>query len=103
MHRSKGNPKLHELCAELQLALHSVIHAVLIAHDSKKATGWFRGKIKLFGLSDQWKAALPAANFLIKYTKKDTGDVLMGDEARELKTSNYGPGEWWLLLEPVPV
>ena len=75
---------------------------VLVAHNSKKATGWYRGKIKLFGVSEEWKAVLPAANFLIKYAKKDTGDVLMGDEAHELTTSNYGPGEWWLLLDPVP-
>ena len=48
-------------------------------HDSKEATGWYRGKIKLFGVSDAWKANLPNANFLIKYTKKDTGDALQGD------------------------
>ena len=40
------------------------------------------------------------ANFLIKYTRKDTGDVLQGDEARVLTMRNYGPGEWWLLLDP---
>ena len=73
---------------------------VLVAHDSKAATGWYCGKIKLFGVSDAWKANLPNANFLIKYTKKDTGDALQGDEARELTMRNYGPGEWWLLLDP---
>ena len=75
---------------------------MLVAHDSKAATGWYRGKIKLFGVSEAWKERLPKANFLIKYTKKDTADVLQGDEARELTTHNYGPGEWWLLLEPAP-
>ena len=37
---------------------------------------------------------------VIKYTRKDTGDVLQGDEARVLTMRNYGPGEWWLLLDP---
>ena len=44
----------------------------------------------------------PNANFVIKYTKKDTDNALQGDEARELTTHNYGTSEWWLLLEPVP-
>ena len=58
------------------------------------------GSWGLGGVSDAWKANLPNANFLIKYTRKDTGDVLQGDEARVLTMRNYGPGEWWLLLDP---
>ena len=74
---------------------------VLVAHDSQKATGWYRGKIKLYGVLEAWKEACPNANFLIKYTKKDTDSTLQGDEARELTVRNYGPGEWWLLLDSV--
>ena len=43
----------------------------------------------------------PTANFLVKYTKKDTGNALDGDSAIELSPANYGKGEWWLLLDPV--
>ena len=37
-------------------------------------------------------------NFLIKYTMKETGNALEGDEALELTTANYGRDELWLLL-----
>ena len=40
------------------------------------------------------------ANFLVTYTKKETGGLLNGEEARELSSRNYGPDEWWLLLDP---
>ena len=51
---------------------------------------WYLGRIKLFGVSDSWKRVLPAANFLFKYNKKDTGNMLAGDEALELSPANYG-------------
>ena len=75
---------------------------VLVAHERTKTLepGWYLGRIKLFGVSDSWKSALPTANFLVKYNKKDTGNMLGGDEALELSPANYGRDEWWLLLEP---
>ena len=65
--------------------------------------GWYVGKVKLFGdgISQAWKRACPAANFLIKYIKKETGDALDGDSALALTKDNYGRDEWWLLLNPV--
>ena len=44
---------------------------------------------------------VPSANFLVKYTKKETGNALDGNSALELATHNYGRDEWWLLLDPV--
>ena len=41
------------------------------------------------------------ANFIVKYTNKDTGNALCGEEGCELSKSKYGVDEWWLLLEPV--
>ena len=43
------------------------------------------------------------ANFLIRYTKKEThGEMKEGqEEARELSAGNYGREEWWLLLDPI--
>ena len=35
----------------------------------------------------------PTTNFLVKYTKKDTGNALDGDSAIELSPANYGKGE----------
>lgn len=74
---------------------------VLIAHEATKnlEADWHIGKIKLYGVSDAWKKVCPTANFLIKYTKKETGNALEGDEALELTAANYGRDEWWLLLE----
>ena len=76
---------------------------VLIAHERTKTLnpGWYMGKVKLVGVSAAWKKICPTANFLIKYTKKDTGNALDGDSAIELSPANYGKGEWWLLLDPV--
>ena len=48
----------------------------------------------------KWKKQCETANFLVTYTKKDTGGLLNGEEARELSSRNYGTDEWWLLLDP---
>ena len=78
---------------------------VLIAHERTKALepGWYMGKISVCGdgVSPAWKKLLPSANFLVKYTKKETGNALDGNSALELATHNYGRDEWWLLLDPV--
>ena len=34
------------------------------------------------------------ANFIVQYTKKQTGNALQGDEARELSARNCGADEW---------
>jgi len=47
----------------------------------------------------KWKKQCETANFLVTYTKKDTGGLLNGEEARELSSRNYGTDEWWLLLD----
>ena len=46
-------------------------------------------------VSASWKKACPSANFLVKFTKKETDDALDGDEGLELATHNYGRDEWW--------
>ena len=76
---------------------------VLVAHERTKSTeaGWYLGKIKLFGVSAAWKRACPSANFIVKYTKRETNNMLDGDSALELAAHNYGRDEWWLLLDPV--
>ena len=78
---------------------------MLVAHERTRSLepGWYIGKIKLYGVSDTWKQVCPSANFLVKYTKKETGNALEGDEALELTASKYGHDEWWLLLEPSAV
>ena len=79
---------------------------MLIAHERTKTLepSWYIGKISVFGdgVTPAWKKVCPSANFLVKYTKKETGSTLDGNSALELAAHNYGRDEWWLLLDPVP-
>ena len=43
----------------------------------------------------------PSANFVIKYTAKETDKVLTGLEARELSVRTHGPTRWWVQLERI--
>ena len=77
---------------------------VLVAHERTKTleADWYMGKIHSYGLSEAWQKLCPNANFLVKYTKGEAGDVLGGcTEAVELTAEKYGHDEWWLLLEKV--
>ena len=56
-------------------------------------------RVRFVGVSAQVRLKCESANFLVTYTKKDTRGELQGDEGRELSARNYGPGEWWLLLD----
>ena len=61
-----------------------------------------RGKIPLqHPVSAAWKKACPSANFLVKFTKRETDNALDGDEGLELAAHNYGCDEWWVLLNEV--
>ena len=49
------------------------------------------------------KKSVPTATHIIEYKQKETGTKhLAGKVATELSSINYGPAEWWLLLEPAP-
>jgi hypothetical protein len=75
---------------------------VLIAHITEPI-GWHVGRVRFFGVGQKELKVCPTANFLLRYTKKETnGEIVEGQqEARELSASNYGRDEWWLLLDPV--
>ena len=59
--------------------------------------------MRFFGVSKTWLKVCPTANFLLRYTKKETdGEMKEGqEEARELAATNYGRDEWWVLLDPI--
>ena len=75
---------------------------VLVAHNTNPV-GWHIGRVRFVGVSAKWRKACPTANFLVRYTRKETnGEMTEGqEEARELSAANYGRDEWWLLLNPV--
>ena len=60
------------------------------------------GRIRFFGVGAADRKVCPTANFVVRYTKKETNAEMKEgqQEARELSASNYGCNEWWLLLEP---
>ena len=68
------------------------------AAEDRLPSRWHVGKVRFFGVGAKWKKQCETANFLVYYTKKDTGGLLNGEEARELSSRNYGTDEWWLLL-----
>ena len=49
-----------------------------------------------------FKEKCPTATHKILYFLKETDNTLQGMEVRELSTTNYGPDQWWLLLDKVP-
>jgi hypothetical protein len=65
--------------------------------------GWHIGRVRFFGVSKAWRKVFESANFLLRYTKKETnGEMKEGqEEGRELTATNYGRDEWWELLDPI--
>ena len=48
-------------------------------------------------------AGVPTATHVVEYKERETRTkALVGKVAIEFSLENYGPGEWWLLLEPSP-
>ena len=61
------------------------------------------GTVLSSAVGKAWKKILPTATHIIEYKQKETGTKhLAGKVATELSSINYGPAEWWLLLEPAP-
>ena len=75
---------------------------VLTARIDDGACGWFLGTVTSSAVGVRDKKKVPTATHVVTYTRKETGTKdLVGSVATELTSSNYGSGEWWLLLEPI--
>ena len=78
-------------------------HSGVYNDDSGGATpiGWHVGRVRFFGVSHAHKKACPTANFVLRYTKKETNaEIKEGlEEPRELSAKNYGRDELWVLLD----
>lgn len=62
--------------------------------------GWLMGKITARGVSNRDLQKTPTANFVVTYDKRRTKQrSLDGRVASTLLASNYGPCEWWILLD----
>ena len=54
-------------------------------------------------LVQEGEEGVPTATHVVEYKEKETRTkALVGKVAIEFSPENYGPGEWWLLLEPTP-
>ena len=52
-------------------------------------------------LVQEGEEGVPTATHVVEYKEKETRTkALVGKVAIEFSPKNYGPGEWWLLLEP---
>ena len=51
-------------------------------------------------LSARDKKATPTANYVVKYKKAETEQLLGGTVACELSERTYGCSAWWVVLEP---
>ena len=62
---------------------------MLVAHNSAPI-GWHVGRVRFKGVSKAWLKVCPTANYLVRYTKKETlGDMTEGqEEGRELSSTN---------------
>ena len=51
-------------------------------------------------LSARDMKATPTANYVVKYKKSETEQLLNGAVACELSVRTYGSSAWWVVLEP---
>ena len=72
---------------------------VLCAHDSQYATGWFIGTVHSRRVTPRDLRNTPTANFVVKYTAKETDKQLAGTVSTELSQAKYGCAEWWVVLQ----
>jgi hypothetical protein len=73
---------------------------ILVAHH-QDPIGWHVGRVRFFGVGNRWKKVCPTANFVVRYSKKETNGAMSDGvmEGLELSQINYGRHEWWLLLD----
>ena len=58
---------------------------MLVAHITNPI-GWRMGRVRFFGVGAKWRKVCPTANFLLRYTKKETdGAMAEGTEEANAK------------------
>lgn len=74
---------------------------IVLAMATPSARGWFRGRVASKGVSTKDLRNTPTANFVVSFDKKVTQSKhVHGRVATTLLPTNYGPSEWWILLQP---
>jgi hypothetical protein len=73
---------------------------VLHGWEDNVRTGWFLGRVARKHVTARDRQYVPTANYVVRYTAKETDGQVDGLVACELSARNYGVGQWWVLLEP---
>jgi hypothetical protein len=88
-------PPLDTRCQQRSL----VGRMILYGWENDDRTGWFVGRVAHNRLTARDKREVSTANFVVRYTAKQTNGQINGLVACELSNRTYGVSQWWVLLQ----
>ena len=72
---------------------------ILYAFEEGDRCGWFVGRVAHDRVSARDKREVPTANYVVRYTHRQTNGLIDGLVACELSARTYGASQWWVLLK----
>ena len=72
---------------------------ILYGWEDDDRTGWFVGRVAHNRVTARDKRGVPTANYIVRYTAKQTNGQIDGLVACELSARTYGDSQWWVLLQ----
>ena len=72
---------------------------ILYGWEDDDRTGWFVGRVAHNRVTARDKREVTTANFVVRYTAKQTNGQIDGLVACELSARTYGASQWWVLLQ----
>ena len=72
---------------------------ILYGWEDDDRTGWFVGRVAHNRVTARDKRGVPTANYIVRYTAKQTNGQIDGLVACELSARTYGASQWWVLLQ----
>jgi len=72
---------------------------ILYGWEADDCTGWFVGRVARNRVTTRDRRGVPTANYIVRYTAKQTNGKINGLVACELSVRTYGHSQWWVLLQ----
>ena len=72
---------------------------ILYGWEDDDRTGWFVGRVAHNRVTTRDRRGVPTANYIVRYTAKQTNGQIDGLVACELSARTYGDSQWWVLLQ----
>ena len=72
---------------------------ILYGWEDDDRTGWFVGRVAHNRVTARDKREVTTANFVVRYSAKQTNGQIDGLVACELSARTYGASQWWVLLQ----